>query len=282
MDKQQAAELIKGWKTTIRDIYLDNIPGIIPQINQTIAFLEQEAHEAQQAAAQTILCPECKGDGFIPTVGKQIDGTYQVDCEICESTGKIVYPSAEIQQSPTDAVAHAKAFVEWFDIILEQAKIIDRLTRNPEHEKCHEEAARYFGVTEMEGTLINSVQFFNVKTNKHMSVSFKAAGGAIATLTPFAKDGVTPAPNGVDLTKPITALSNHPEFFTAAIVVDTNGVPTIPLQAKLNGVADGVGTITYAATSIDGSAIVLVDDVTVADVPPIVPAASFTVEYTVF
>src|SRR5258707_7672563 len=72
-----------------------------------------EAHEAQQAAAQTILCPECKGDGFIPTAGKQVDGTYQVDCEICESTGKIAYPSAATQQSPIDAVAHAKAFVEW-------------------------------------------------------------------------------------------------------------------------------------------------------------------------
>ena len=115
-----------------------------------------------------------------------------------------------------------------------------------------------------------------------MSVSFKAAGGATATLSPLAADGVTPAPNGVDLTKPVTAVSSHPEFFTATVAVDTNGVPTLPLQVTLKGVADGAGTITYAATSIDGTALTLVDNVTVADVPPVIPAESFTVSYTTF
>lgn len=110
-----------------------------------------------------------------------------------------------------------------------------------------------------------------------MSVSFKAAGGATATLKGFDEKGNVTT-NGIDLTKPITAVSNHPEFFYATVSTD----PASPLQVTLKGVADGVGTITYSATSIDGTQLTLVDDVTVADVPPPVPAKSLGVDYVVF
>lgn len=113
-----------------------------------------------------------------------------------------------------------------------------------------------------------------------MSVSFKAAGGATATLKGLDANGNVTT-NGIDLTKPITAVSNHPEFFTATVSTD----PTLPLQVNIQGVADGVGTITYGATSIDGTPLSLVDDVTVADVappPPPVAAASLGIDYTTF
>lgn len=178
--------------------------------------------------------------------------------------------------------------VELGDMVIkalaDQAAAIERLTRETEehHHRKHPQAARFFGIELAEGKNINSISYYVINKQKHMPVSFKQAGGATATLTPLAADGVTPAPNGVDLTKPVTAVSSHPEFFTATVVVDTNGAPTLPLQVTLKGVADGVGTITYGATSIDGTALTLVDNVTVADVPPIVPAESFTVAYTTF
>lgn len=162
-----------------------------------------------------------------------------------------------------------------FRIINKQLEIINRLT-----EPKRNGAARSLAVTGMTGTLINSVFFHHKNNQQHMSVSFKAAGGATATWKGLDTNGNV-TNNGIDLTKPITAISNHPEFFTVAMVVDENGVATLPLQTKLSGVADGVGTVTYAATSIDGTALVLVDDVTVADVAPPVPAASLAVDYVV-
>lgn len=157
------------------------------------------------------------------------------------------------------------------------AAALDRLTKGREHPK----PARYLAMQLTSGTLINSVSFQTKNKQQMADVSFKAAGGATFTWVALDANGNVTT-NGIDLTKPITALSNHPEFFTATMVVDTTGALTIPLQTKLAGVADGDGTITYAATSIDGTALTLVHNVSVADIAPPVAAASITGTYVTF
>lgn len=194
-------------------------------------------------------------------------------CLLEDPFGKRKQSFKEMMDTPWQYFSHDK------DRTIDNlAKAVERLTRENETPDCKDhEPARFLGVELIAATLINSVSF-NVKNkSKHMSVSFKAAGGATATLKGFDKSGNVTA-NGIDLTKPITAVSNHPEFFTATVSAD----PASPLQVTLKGVADGAGTITYSATSIDGTPLTLVDDVTVSDVPPPTPATSLGVDYVVF
>jgi hypothetical protein len=173
---------------------------------------------------------------------------------------------------------------DYWHVINKQMEIMGDLARalnkpifididEPEHH--HKPKARSLGVTLIAGTLINSFSF-NVK-NKTMSVSFKKTGGATATLNGFAADGVTDATADIDLTS-ITAVSNHPEFFTATVDA------TNPLIVHLAGAGtDGVGTITYNAKTLEGVALPpFVDSVTVADTAPATLATSLGVNYVTF
>jgi hypothetical protein len=48
-----------------------------------------EAHEAQCSKWVEKTCTTCNGDGFIKSAVRQSDGTYQVDCTVCNAQGKL-------------------------------------------------------------------------------------------------------------------------------------------------------------------------------------------------
>jgi hypothetical protein len=102
MDKQQAAEAHSANRYGESQNPADTIYGHYKDgVHDFIAGWE--AHEAQQSEKTVeTLCPACNGDGFIEVDTRQSDGTYQIDCEFCETKGKHVtsVPSAPPAAGP--------------------------------------------------------------------------------------------------------------------------------------------------------------------------------------
>ena len=111
--------------------------------------------------------------------------------------------------------------------------------------------------------------------NIHMATSFKKAEFETATVTLLDATGapVTNPAASADLTT-FQWSSSDLTIFTVTMSA------TNPLQAVVNGVADGSGTIAWQVKSADGTLIHGSDVVTIADAPPVIAAASGQISWS--
>lgn len=78
-----------------------------------------EAHEAQSPTdAVGTLCQHCDGDGFTKVDARQPDGTFQIDCEVCNATGKLFNPSGAVPQTAAEKEIYGNKAID--DIIATQ------------------------------------------------------------------------------------------------------------------------------------------------------------------